>query len=354
MKVWQIACGTPERDFRDVFLQHDVMLIGPGDPGKFSEKCYRAAFKAGKVERSHVNQIRAFQQKTKPGDLVLLRCGHDVIRIGKIPEEKAGGYDWGQAFNDILGWDLQHYRRVIWGNSRSASLLQGRKAVFSNYKQQPTFTGVNETRITRLANRLDKKIPSRRLKNLPQRLKGLPLDEVGIQLFQAGLANDSVERAIDAIEKATRLERWYKDWKRSGDEPSEHEIIAHITIPLMLSLGWSEQLLAVEWDKVDLAFFDKAPRSAKNCVMICEAKRPHTPLEAALGQAKEYVKRKGLHRCRRILLTSGSRILSYRRRANNWALDGYINLGRINDTSLIPRRIKAVDTLINLLPSKVR
>jgi len=40
MTVWQVACGEPQRDFMDVFFKHDVMLIGPGDPGSFEESRY--------------------------------------------------------------------------------------------------------------------------------------------------------------------------------------------------------------------------------------------------------------------------------------------------------------------------
>ncbi len=144
MNIWQIACGEPGRDYRDVFLRHDVMLIGPGWPGRFDEKIYRKALNDGDVQRGHFNQIRSFKENPMPGDLVLLRIGHDVIRIGVIPESGEAGYGWSDTFDDILGWNLEHYRRVIWGQPRSAALLETGQPLFSNYKKQPTFTGVHE------------------------------------------------------------------------------------------------------------------------------------------------------------------------------------------------------------------
>ncbi len=30
MKVWQIAAGEPGRDYRKLFFDHDVMLLGQG------------------------------------------------------------------------------------------------------------------------------------------------------------------------------------------------------------------------------------------------------------------------------------------------------------------------------------
>ena len=47
--------------------------------------------------------------------------------------------------------------------------------------------------------------------------------------------------------------------------------MAHIILPLLLALGWSEQLLAVEWQKIDLAAFGSTPTTAKTCVLVCEA-----------------------------------------------------------------------------------
>ena len=158
---------------------------------------------------------------------------------------------------------------------------------------------------------------------------------------------------IDAIEKARRLGSWYDERHLSGRKPSEHEIIAHTTVPLMLALGWSEQLLAVEWEHIDLAFFDRTPTDAQHCVMICEAKRPHKPLESALEQAKGYVKEKQLKHCRKILLTTGTRLLTYRRRGNEWQLDGYANLMKLRMNHVIPRGVSASATLMKLVPARV-
>jgi hypothetical protein len=356
MNIWQIACGEPERDYRDVFLRHDVMLIGPGWPGPFDEKSYRRALKDEDehVSFSRFSQVRSFKEKPMPGDLVLLRLGHHVIRIGVIPQSGDNGYAWSEDFDDILGWDVSHYRRVIWGTPRSAAPLMTRRGVFSNYKQQPTFTRVREARITRLAKHLARRVPRRRLKRLPpSETKKMSLEEFGVRLFQDGLANESIERAIDAIEKARRLGSWYDEQHLSGREPSEHEIIAHTTVPLMLALGWSEQLLVVEWKHIDLAFFDRTPTDAQHCVMICEAKRPHKSLESALEQAKDYVRVKQLAHCRKILLTSGTRLQTYRRRGNDWQLDGYANLEKLRMNHVRPKGVSASATLMNLAPARV-
>ena len=350
MNVWQVACGEPQRDYREVFFKYDVMLIGPGDHGAFEKKLYKRAVKGGEVTKSHYSQISNFANSPQPGDVVLLRLGHSIVGVGVIPPESAGGYGWSNAFSDVKEWNLQHYRRVAWGSSRLIGLIQGGTPLFSNYKQQATFTRVHEERILRKINLLKGKSPSRRLKGLPSDEKDLSNEKYGQELFKSGLSNESVEKAIDAIEKACRLQNWY--WNEDF-YPAEHEIIAHMTIPLMLALGWSEQLMAVEWEKIDLAFFDRAPRKPENCVMICEGKRPHRPLESALGQAKDYVKSKGLRRCKTILLTSGTRILIYKRKGASWSHHGYVNLERLKKQYIAVEGLNASDSLIGLIPSRI-
>lgn len=339
LRIWQVACGETGRDYRDVFLRHDVMLLGPGYPGKWTAALYDGD-----------NRIRPFVRGPRQGDLVLMRLGHQVIRVGRIPRQDSE-YGWSASFEEILGWDLQHYRRVLWGGPGSITALSRMQPVFDNYKQQRAFSEVHERRITRLAPRLVRAVRGRRLRKIPSETKGLSLEEFGVGLFNSGLANDSVEKALEAIEKCRRLGTWYSEHDDCR-EPSEHEIVAHTCIPMMLALGWSEQMLAVEWKNIDLAFFDRMPTTEGNCVMICEAKKPHRPLETALSQAVGYVRNRGLRRCRTILLSSGTRLIAYRRRGRDWIADGYVNFMKLRDKYLIPYGSSAVETLMRLTPGR--
>lgn len=348
MTVWQVACGEPQRDYRDVFFKHDVMLIGPGDPGVFEESTYTQALKNKELGKGRYSQISSFKDSPEPGDIVLMRLGHKVVGVGVIPESE--GYGWSSAFSDVKEWDLQHYRRVLWGDSRLIKIAQGKHNLFSNYKQQPAFTRVHEPRILNRIKLIEGKLPSRRLKSMPEDEKALTNEEFGKELFQAGLSNESVEKAIEAIEKACRLQNWY--WNDDVD-PSEHELVAHMTVPLMLALGWSEQLMAVEWKKIDLAFFDRAPRKESNCVMICEAKRPNNSLESALEQAQEYVRKRKLFRCKKLLITSGTRLLIYTRNGKDWQRHGYVNLQRLRKNYVFTSETSAAETLIGLIPSRI-
>ena len=99
-KFWHVCAGKGGRDYSDIFLEHDVMFIRPGDGGPYPAKAYEG-----------IGSLRRFHDKATPGDIVLMRRGADVIAIGVIP---AAGYQHLSAFDDIYGWQLQHTRRVVW------------------------------------------------------------------------------------------------------------------------------------------------------------------------------------------------------------------------------------------------
>ena len=40
MNAWKIAAGTSDRPYSEIFHKFDVMLIGPGDPGKYPHSRY--------------------------------------------------------------------------------------------------------------------------------------------------------------------------------------------------------------------------------------------------------------------------------------------------------------------------
>src|SRR5208282_3085408 len=95
-------------------------------------------------------------------------------------------YNWSSNFEEVLGWNLQHYRRVLWGGPKSTTVLARMQPVFSNYKQQRAFSEVHERRITRLAGRLARAIKPRRLRKLPPESKTLSLEAFGIAMFNSG------------------------------------------------------------------------------------------------------------------------------------------------------------------------
>lgn len=342
MRLWQIASGDTGRDYSAVFLEHDVMLIGPGEFGEWGDADYSGEPMAP--------QIRSFVEDPRPGDIVLLRNGHHVVSVGRIPSVTDTEYSWKEQFGDVLGWDLQHVRRVLW-HTPTCNLLDGQQPVFANYKQQRTFHQVHEERLTAILGDLDAAIPDRELRPLPSTHSPLSLDEVGANLFAAGVSNDSVEAALAAIRKARRLRGWY--WTGdAGERPNEVESVTHMVVPLMAGLGWSEQLLAVEWRRIDLSFFGRTPTVPENCVMICEAKSPGRGLSYAFHQAKAYVEKHELVACNRILVTDGTLYLVYNGKEDDWpdTPSAYVNLLRIQENNVLPGTAGGLDALRCMIP----
>ncbi|MEK3915313.1 hypothetical protein [Paenibacillus sp. FSL H7-0331] len=202
--------------------------------------------------------------------------------------------------------------------------------------------------------------PNRELKLLPKLdARELSSRDIGEELFAAGLANDSVERVVQAMERIRRLSKWYEN-QADRKRPSELEIVAHMITPLMLGLGWSEQLMPIEWNRVDIAFFNRPPVSEKdydNCTMVCETKGRGSSLEPAYKQAKAYIESLPLKNCTRIVTTDGGRLFLYKWHDTSWpdVLDpiGYVNLASIRKENVFPFGTSGVDTLIELIPWNV-
>lgn len=332
------------------------MFIGPGDYGAFDRDSYEAHVREGSETRSKVTQVRDFSQGVKIGDLVLMRHGYSVKQIGIAHES---GYEWKELFDDVLGWDLQHTRRVVWQEHLRDDLvsLQRSKALFSSRKQIPAFTRVRDERILGPLRPLLERVKDRPLKALPRAIpKPLSNEELGEALFARGLANGAVEKVVHAIERTRRLHRWYDRFGNASGRPSEHEVVAHVILPLLTALGWSEQLLAVEWSKVDLAGFSATPTTARNCILVCEAKGRGQGLRNVVNQAADYTRRLKLEGCRALMCTDGLSMFLYTKQGGlgDWfpIPAGTINVTRIRTESIITRT-SGVDTLMSLTPGGV-
>jgi hypothetical protein len=346
MNTWQIAAGEPGRDYSGLCIKHDLVMIGPGDPGEYSTERY--------AKERMAPQIRQFCEDPTPGDLVLLRLGHRVVAVGAIPAGEDAKVLWLSGFEAVLGWDLQHVRRVMWGDEKVLHFLQDMQPVFSNYKQQRTIHKVKEDRILSRVDQMKAAIRSRPLRPLPQIGDRLDDASLGIALFRAGLANETVEGVIKAIRKIRRLATWYEE-AHCPDRPNEHEIVTHAVAPLLLGLGWSEQLLGIEWRKIDVAIFDRLPATPQHCIAVCEAKKLGVSLSAAYQQAQSYIQRQQLLSCRLIITTDGKSLYTYRRSEREWPGEptGYINLCKIRASYAMPERTSSVDTLVGLLPARI-
>ncbi|MBD3404161.1 hypothetical protein GF420_14820 [candidate division GN15 bacterium] len=362
-QVWQIAAGDSGRCYSDLLIKHDVVCMGPGDPGPLEENDgkYRHLVQSNVITSAKLRQLRTFCSGMQPGDIVLLRESHRVVAVGVVAgAEQLNGYSWEECFDDVFGWDLQHTRRVIWQDGLSEeleSIQQRGGELFGARKQIPTITAVNDTKVLRPIQHLFDHVHMREPRAIPKETSSpLHLEAIGERLFEKGLPNDSIDQAIAAISRQRRLASWYRQNGREVGRPTEHEVVAHMILPLLLALGWSEQLLAVEWKNLDLAAFSVTPTNERNCVMICEAKGLWHGLQNVLSQATAYASKRNLVNARKIILTDGMRIYLHERiDEDRWceAPSGYINFARIRERHIAPENTDAIETLVALTPAGI-
>jgi hypothetical protein len=347
MKVWQIATGEPGRDYRELFFDHDIMILGPSHRGNALENSY-----ADGIPNSAGSQVHNFAHKPESGDRVIMRFAHDVIGIGQIPFEDGPLYSFSETFRCVYGWDLCHCRRVIWSEQYDLGDLA---TVFHRAKQKPSFTQVHEKHIVQLVRSVDDSHFDRPLKGMPDIDASLYTEEtLGVELFRAGVSNKNIDDILKALQQAERLCSWY--WsEHCGRSPSENEVVSHIILPLFLGLGWSHQQMAVEWNKVDVAFFKNTPTTEENCVMVLEAKGLGRALSEVLEQPQGYVHNLGLKNTRYILTTNGANLFVYGRSDGWWNSNpiGYISVSSLQKEYVLPKGINLVDTLVMLQPSLV-
>jgi len=300
--IWQVSGGPVDRPYAGLFLKHGVALIGPGEDGPWC---------ADRPESD--NHVRRFAEILRVGDLLLLRTAiSELVAVGLV----AGEYEFLEAFDDVQGWDLRHGRRVRW------------YCLPEPYRFDGSVFGANPHRFSRVQNDVvvdyartfltsglthwqDAALPS-----LPEVQP--PLEEVP-------------ECLRDVVGLARDLFGLYAEEDRFGDGPNENEMTAHFIVPLLRALGWPQELIGVEWRRIDVALFTSLPRSPENCRFVIEAKRLGTGLEGARKQAEDYVAR--LRVARDVVVTDGFRYHIFDHKTR-FAPVAYANLARLKQPSL--------------------
>jgi hypothetical protein len=320
-RIWQQAAGDTDRDYAELCLRWGVILNGPGYAGPWPE-C-RDKLSADGFSSRKLTDLRRFAEDMSDGDLVALRLGTTtVLAVGEI----VGPYEWSAEFGDIDGWEIQHVRRVRW-------LWQSREspAVFDTYtlKQGDTTQRLNSPDVIEWISKL-KPTPGSYEKELPdlpdtESARNIELNDISSFLFDHGVASDSIGKLLEDIGELIRIAAWYQ----RTSMPSEHETVAYLVIPLLRSLGWTPQRMAVEWNRVDVALFNSLPRHDANLTVVVEAKKMDASCLSAMSQAQAYAQDKGV--CHRLIVTDGLRYGVYTRKdpADEFVLSAYMNLTRL-------------------------
>lgn len=266
-----------------------------------------------------------------------------MLGVGEVADD---GAEWLDAFADVDGWDLQHSRRVRWfqntANTFPPRTLGG---------QVRTFAAVNVEAVRAWVERLE--IPEgerwRELKSLPA--TGTPLDaaELGRRLFIEGLPSEHVDKLMATFASLQRVASWYSnETKRPEGRPSEQETVSYLVVPLLLSLGWSQQTAAIQWNRVDVALFRGMPPTDATLACVVEAKLLGRSVFLPFGQAREYALRPGREGCDRLIVTDGIRYALHRRSADAFDLKAYLNILSMRDCYPVLACAGAVDAILGM------
>jgi hypothetical protein len=338
--IWQIAAGDTDRNYADLCLKWDVILNGPGGEGKWPD-CRTILQEEDGCTAKKLTDIEQFAQGISEDDVIVLRVGTSTVRgVGRV----IGSYEWREEFGDIDGWDLQHVRRVLW-------FWRGCQS-FDVYalKWGPTTQRLNDGPVSEWLSNLT--VPSeemnRSLVTLPLEAErgDVSIEEISEFLFDRGVASGSITSLVNEIGELIRIAKWYQ---RSTAKPSEHETVAYLVVPLLRALGWTPQKMAVEWNNVDVALFDKLPRADESVCVVVEAKKMGKSCLAAQSQAMSYAVNKT--ECRRLIVTDGLRYGVYTRNNEGaFNLYAYMNLTRLRNQYAVYDCKGASDALLAMAP----
>lgn len=106
---------------------------------------------------------------------------------------------------------------------------------------------------------------------------------------------------------------------------------AHFIVPFLRALGWRQELIAVEWRRIDVGLFETLPRTPRNCRFVIEAKRLGTGLAPARKQAEEYVA--GLEVSCDVVVSDGFRYRIFDHE-QSFAPVAYANLARLKPSAV--------------------
>ena len=335
--LWQVGAGDTERAYGDICKKFDVMIAGPSDRGPYEEARY--------ADLDDIrNSLRRFCKEARRGEIVLLRLGTgEVLAVGEIADDAE---ECLEAFADVDGWDLQHVRRVRWFSNTNKTFppktLGGQVRTFAAVKVEPVKAWVQRLEIPEAER-------NRELAQLPS--AGTPIDpaELGKRLFIEGLSSEYVDKLLQIFASLHRVASWYKNKEKPPEgRPSEQETVCYLVIPFLLSLGWSQQTAAVQWNYVDVALFADMPPKEATLACVVEAKLLGRSVFSPLGQASEYALRPGRENCDRLIVTDGIRYALHRREGDDFKLEAYLNILDMRDSYPIRGCAGAVQAVLGM------
>lgn len=337
-ECWAIAAGDTDRNYADLCLKHGVILMGPGNPGSLLDikeiKNYE-----GRYTPKMLSGLKRFVG-IQPGHLIVLRLGKSEVHgvgytldyPGTLPGLRSYGHS--EFFADVDGWDLQHFHYVHW-IWRAPNGIPKRfpHALNMGDTAQKLKEGNKNRTLFDWIRSLKPDVPESVTSHLVAGKK-LEVRDITTKLFDYGLGSGAISSVEERISDLCRLAEWYKKHKLN---PSENETVSHLVTPLLLSLGWTPQRIALEYPlkgggRIDLALFPNGNRDYEP-IAIVEAKKLGQSCLSASEQVKKYASQ--LKSIRQLIVTDGIRYGLFLKRGNQVDFSNhpvaYMNLTKLHD-----------------------
>lgn len=335
-KKWQVGSGDGTRSYAQVFFDFGVALVGPGDPGKEGDTKTKTYYK----NNPGVNNWGAKLGQLQPGEWIILRKGRkEVLGVGEVIEP----YNYSHIFQDVDGWDLQHYVEVQWYRPKERILFSGTPLAMS------TLASCNHLGVLqKVANTEFEEVnPRTSVKEKTNaNLEPISLEKLTDSLIEHGLRIQDAEGITQTIGRIIRLTKWYYQYDYNV---SEHELRTFLVVPLLVALGWSEQKIKIELRNIDIALFNSPYISTKanhiSPQVIIETKVFNDGLAFTDSQVMSYGER--FPSCEYFITTNGYRYKFYQREDQKLKQKGYINLFKMRSGDPLDEGIKgAIETLL--------
>lgn len=336
-KVWQIANGDSSRDYSSVFLDFGVALVGPGNFGDAREpksyECYKSK------ENKDANKVLIFKEIKKDDWLILKNGQMEVIAVGKV----SSNYDYNPIFADVDGWDLHHFVNVDWyipSNDKIISLSK-------RYLSRTTVAACRKKEVFDVINTIDFKLEIKKHDYLSLSVpKAISFDDISEFLINKGIRIKDSEDISNTIMRIQKLAKWYLEHDSST---LEHEIRTFLVIPLLISLGWSEQKIKIEYNKIDIAIFNNSfdgnYKSSPN--IIIETKTFADGLSYTHKQAQVYAKK--YPECNTLITTNGIMYKIYKKHNSEFRQHAYLNISNLREKNYLYSDMGgAMDALIHM------
>ena len=334
MAYWQLMNGDTSRDYSDICFNFGVACVGPGWQGNFIE------FKNDYYPED-LPKVEPFT-RMQENDLIILKNGQfTILGVGKIEKYNNSIYNYSNVFEDIDGWDLQHFVKVKWKKIKfdfDERLLT--RTTTSAINHPDVIKKIDEIWSDNCITFIEPIYEIKELQNA-----NFEYSMLSEHLFNAGYKIELAEDISNTIRRIELLGKWYKS-QTNWNEISEHENRTHLVVPFLISLGYSPQQIAIEKNHIDILVYENSKRNKIR--FLVETKRFNTGTLYALKQAIEYTT--SLQELNDLVLTDGLRYSLYSKVNNIWDLKAYMNFeNKKCKYNHIPTKLGMIDYILNLI-----